>query len=75
MEIKQEQVISPYRIKKEATELEIYYRVNELLSIPGAMRMRVYDTVMEEFGIASQSTVWQIRQRVARRLKMQHNGK
>jgi hypothetical protein len=60
-----------FRIKKEARELSIYNEWNKLMSQPGAMAMPVRKYLCEKYGFGAESTIWCIRKRVEKRLKME----
>ena len=58
-----------FRKKKEARELAIYHEYSELMSQPEAMSTAVNRYLKEKYGFGADSTIWCIRQRVAKRLK------
>lgn len=60
---------SRFQIEKEAEDMKIYLRFNELMEIPKAQILEVNKVIMQEFpSIHSPVTVWTIRKRVAKRL-------
>lgn len=59
---------TPARIRKESRELAIYNEYVSLIKIEGAQDSAVSVFLMGKYGIGSRSTIWNIRQRVARRL-------
>ncbi len=58
-----------FRLKKEEREMAIYNRYKELIKEPEAMPTKVNAVIMEEFGIAAPSTIWNIRKRIKEKLK------
>lgn len=60
---------TPWRVKKEKTELEIYTRFMELIQKPGASKIEVAKFLCKEYNIATISTIYGIRKRVEKRLQ------
>ncbi len=60
---------TPYRIRKEAKELEIYKERQELMSQPGAMATAVDSYLTKKHGFGAESTIWFICKRVEKRIK------
>lgn len=61
---------TPYRIKKEQRDDAIVAMYEELMSHKGAMRMAVMEKVAKEFDLYSITAIWAARKRVeARRIK------
>ncbi len=60
---------TPWRVKKEETELEIYTRFMELIQKPGASKVEVAKFLCKEYNIATISTIYGIRKRVEKRLQ------
>lgn len=60
---------TPFRVEKDARELEIYNEYNELMSVEGQSATGVTDHLMQKYGIHSPSTIYEIRKRVAARLE------
>lgn len=60
---------TPFRVEKDARELEIFNEYNRLMSVQGQSAMGVTDHLMQKYGIHSASTIYEIRKRVAARLE------
>lgn len=60
-----------YRIDKDAEELAIYNKYQELIQQDGAMASAVDDYLMKKYNKFSRATIWSIRKRVKRRLQNQ----
>lgn len=59
---------TPYRLEKEAKELEIYNEYNALMSVAGQSKTGVTDFLMRKHGIHSASTIYELRKRVEARI-------
>ncbi|MDR3046543.1 MAG: hypothetical protein LBU51_02890 [Bacteroidales bacterium] len=66
---------TPWKIIKEAKELEIYKEYNELIKEPGAMATAVDTHLAGKYGFGSETTIWVIRRRVEKRLKEEEESK
>ena len=62
-----------YRIRREARERAVYEEWNELMKQPGAMASAVDRYLRDKYDFGADSTIWNIRKRVARRLKEADN--
>jgi hypothetical protein len=60
-----------FQLEKEAKELSIYNEWNELMSRPGAMATAVDEHLMNKYNLHARSSIWQARQRTAKRIKEQ----
>ncbi len=61
---------SRFRLLKDAKDLTIYNRYEQLIAIDGAQVLEVYKQIKSEFPeINSDSTIWAIRKRVKKKLK------
>lgn len=63
-------LITSKELRKRKRDQEIFRRRNALLRKPGAMKTAVDRIIMEEFGIASASTIY----RIVRRVEEQKKG-
>ncbi|MBD5131911.1 MAG: hypothetical protein HDT28_04885 [Clostridiales bacterium] len=70
--MKNEELKTEFRKKREQRDDAIVARFEELMSHKGAMAMAVMKVVAYEFGLYSTTAIWAARKRVAKR-RMEEN--
>ena len=60
-----------FQLEKENKELNLYSDYQEMVSVPGRSKVEIAKYLAEKYHLATISTVYSIRKRVEKRLKLE----